>query len=99
MTNDRFTNGKRRITSEAELNAKWGLDGNPHMCDMCGHLFQLGEGWRWQYMNSTSPSYGNFSVCDSCDGPDVKERWLAAGELAHRPRMTNMMLALKVLFR
>ena len=61
-------------------------------------MFDLGEGWRWQYMNSTSPSYGNFVVCDSCDGPDVKERWLAAGALAYGSKYTDeMVLAVKVL--
>jgi hypothetical protein len=93
---ERFTNGKHRITTQAEVDAKWGLDGNPHMCDMCGHLFQVGDGWRWQYMNNHSPSYGNFSVCDACDGPDVKERWLAAGKLAHEKHTTPIMLALRI---
>lgn len=95
--NERFTNGKRRVVTEDDLRSRWGLNSDKLRCYMCGHEFALGEYWRWQYMNDTSPSYGNFNVCDACDGPDVKDRWLAAGKLAYAPHMDEMILAVRLL--
>lgn len=80
---DRFTNGKRRIMSETEFNARWGSSGGgKNFCALCNRTFQIGDGWRWVYANGPKPegvhSFGNFSVCDPCDGPDVLDRYQAA---------------------
>ena len=81
-----FTNGKRRIMTEHEFNLRWGGYGK-NFCALCNHTFQVGEGWRWVYANGPKPegqsSFGNFSVCDSCDGPDVLDRYQAACTLLH----------------
>lgn len=70
-----FTDQKRRVATEAECNARWnGLArGIGFRCYLCGHKFVVGDGWRWIYMKRTI----NAIVCDSCDGPDVVERWHA----------------------
>jgi hypothetical protein len=84
---DSFTNGKRRVMTEQEFNAKWGGHGGKNFCALCNHTFQIGEGWRWVYANGVKAegqhSFGNFSVCDSCDGPDVLERYQAACTLVY----------------
>ena len=75
---DRFTDQKRRICSQAEADGKWGLDKHGLYCTLCGHIFRVGDGWRWVYANDGGGGHGNFEVCDACDGPDVLERYRAA---------------------
>ena len=83
----RFTNGKRRIASESEVASRWGLNGGRLYCHLCNKNIEVGDGWRWVYMNSDpSPTFGNFEVCDACDGPDVKERWISANRLLNEFR-------------
>jgi hypothetical protein len=82
-----FTNGLRRIATEHECQIKWGgaPAGVNFRCYMCGHKFQPGDGWRWQYcagkttVEHDGQRFGlmNFMVCDDCDGTDVIDRWVA----------------------
>lgn len=71
-----FTDQKPRYATEDDLNGNWGggPPGKYFRCYLCGHKFKLGDYWRWIYCNDKSPSWGNFVVCEKCDGPDVKER-------------------------
>ena len=80
-----FTDQKRRVASEAEISRSWAMEknGTRFRCYLCGHQFAPGDGWRWVYTggkNFTTKdgkafSVMNFLTCDSCDGPDVIDRW------------------------
>jgi len=92
-----FTDQKRRIATEKDCSARWSgaKDGKNFRCAMCGHRFQVGDGWRWQYgqgrsfESDTGATLGvrNFLVCDECDGPDVLDRWVARNEDFYGPRL------------
>jgi hypothetical protein len=73
---DRWTNGKPRTVTEADCRAPWGgaKNGKRFRCSLCGHRFVPGDTWRWVYCNDGSCPGGNFHVCGTCDGPDVKDR-------------------------
>lgn len=85
-----FTDGMRRIATDAECNTKWAGagPGERFRCNLCGHKFVTGDGWRWQYVGPLrqydmellidGKPHGvcNFMVCDACDGPDVIARWV-----------------------
>lgn len=82
-----FTDGKRRVATEADLAMSWcgEKNGKRFRCYLCGHRFRAGDGWRWQYAgcrNFVNPETGktfgvsNFFVCDGCDGDDVLDRWV-----------------------
>lgn len=81
-----FTDGVRRLATPDDVGRRWsgGRSGENFRCYLCGHRFQLGDGWRWQYTgafsfehNGRKRGVSNFLVCDACDGPDVIERWAA----------------------
>lgn len=73
---DRWTNGLPRVATEKDCATSWsgGKNGKYFRCSLCGHKFAVGDVWRWVYANDGSCPGGNFMVCQSCDGPDVKER-------------------------
>ncbi len=75
-----FTDQKRWEATEHDIETRWGSS-KGLWCYLCSHKFDVGEGIRWIYMNSESPSYGNFMVCDECDTEDVKEIWREANKL------------------
>lgn len=79
MSDESFTNQKRRIATKDECGFRWGAakNGERFRCYLCGHRFVEGDGWRWQYDNNPG-GYGNFMVCDNCDGEDVLTRWATA---------------------
>lgn len=67
---------EQTLITEKEFNAPW--LGNPRKyfrCGFCGHYFQIGETYRWQYTNSMEPKYcGNPLVCSKCDQGDEKNK-------------------------
>ena len=67
-----FTDQKRRTATAQEVN-NWGGDGHRFRCYICGHKFEVDEGWRWVYSGEISLS--NFLVCDSCDKDDILKEW------------------------
>ena len=71
-----FTDQKQRIVTEADLKASWGGEPNGKRfgCYLCGKKFSIGDKWRW--VSTTHKRLINCIVCDSCDGPDVIERWV-----------------------
>jgi hypothetical protein len=75
-----FTDQKPRIATEDDLIAPWsgGKPGEYFRCYLCGHQFVVGDQWRWVY----SQSFLSFFTCKSCDGDDVKERWVKLNEEA-----------------
>jgi hypothetical protein len=79
-----FTDQKMRVATAEECSARWGgvADGYLFRCYLCGHRFQAGDKWRWVY--GCGNGVANFMTCDSCDGPDVLERWVARNEEAVR---------------
>ena len=81
-----FTDGKPRVATEEEVDASWGgmKHGKRFRCYLCGYKFQVGDTWRWVYANGHSPAYGNFMVCDKCDGLDVLDKWNKANEEARQ---------------
>lgn len=82
-----FTNGQPRVFTERDLQYRWGLNSKRRgilRCSLCGHTMAVGEIWRWVYCLGASHDIGgkirgvsNASVCASCDGPDVIDRWVA----------------------
>ena len=75
-----FTDQKPRLATEADLRASWsgGENGKYFRCRLCGYHFQLGDYWRWVYMGSVGLQ--NTIVCQKCDTPDVKEKWIKANK-------------------
>jgi hypothetical protein len=75
-----FTDGKPWIATEQDCNTtRWsgGKPGQHFRCYMCGHKFEPGERVRWQYTSDTPNAGGNPLLCETCDTPDVIERWKA----------------------
>jgi hypothetical protein len=80
-----FTNQKQRVATEHDVNARWnfGKPGERFRCYLCGKKFIVGDLWRW--VCTSGLGVINLMTCDSCDGPDVKERFVAANvELRER---------------
>lgn len=79
-----FTDGKPRIVTETECNARWsfGKPGEFFRCAFCGHKFIVGDSWRFLYTNDIPEAGGNPLVCKDCDAPDkeLRERWKAMCE-------------------
>ena len=83
---DSFTNQQRRVATKADETKNWGgyKDGSRFRCNLCGHHFKKGDGYRWVYSGGASfetesgkkCGVMNVKVCDACDGPDVIERWV-----------------------
>lgn len=80
-----FTDQRRRVATEEECRRSWAgeKDGKRFRCGLCAHRFKAGDGWRWVYTAGASfeidgkkSGVCNFLTCDSCDGPDVIDRWL-----------------------
>lgn len=76
MTVTDWYKGQPMVVTEEHLKARWGggRPGERFRCYLCGHRFEVGDRWRWQF---TSGRTMNFMVCGPCDGPDVVERWEA----------------------
>ena len=75
-----WLDGKPQVATEADLQARWsfGKPGENFRCYLCGHKFRVGDIWRFVY--SGGVGLMNFTVCETCDGPDVLERWKAHNE-------------------
>lgn len=73
-----FTNQKPQIATKEHLTANWGggKPGDRFRCCICGYKFILGDYWRWVYTNDIAGAGGNPLICQNCDGPDVRERWI-----------------------
>jgi len=71
-----FVDGKPRIATEEDLKRRWSGDPKNFRCYLCGHKFQVGDRWRFLYMNSDDTTGAfNALICGACDGPDVIARW------------------------
>lgn len=72
-----FTNGEPRRATADEMKARWGggRPGEFFRCSLCGYRFTEGDYWRWQYANGRPLT--NPMTCESCDGPDLLDRWEA----------------------
>lgn len=71
-----FTDGTPQVATAEDLEMWWSGSPANFRCRLCGAKFCVGDVWRFVYSNfSASPSrYGNFLVCQKCDGPDVLQR-------------------------
>lgn len=72
-----FTDQKQRIATQGDLDAPW--NGHRHRyfkCYLCGYEFKKDDYWRWV----SGKGFPNLIVCDSCDGPDVLDKWKEANE-------------------
>lgn len=82
-----FTDQKRFVIDEAWLERGRRLNPNTNFCALCNNNFFAGAGARWVYANGPKPtgvhSFGNFFVCDTCDGPDVLDFYQKACELVY----------------
>lgn len=67
-----FTSGEVQIVTEKDTKACWSgnKNGASFQCALCAHKFTVGDKWRWIYANSSTPSAGNFMVCEACDAPN-----------------------------
>ncbi len=67
-----WTNQKQFVVVEEMLRLKWsGRGRRSFACGLCNHFFETGDKARW-FMSRIG---ANPFVCESCDGPDVHERW------------------------
>lgn len=82
---------KPHPATEEMIKAEWGLRRKRLRCALCGHVFKVGDIYRWCYMNSASPSPGNFFVCASCDF-DGLEEMVREGMRRHKPHMEQWVL-------
>lgn len=71
-----FTDGKPRAATVEDLTLRWMGSAKNFRCRLCGYVFRVGDIWRFVFANfDASPShYGNFLVCQSCDGETVLEK-------------------------
>jgi hypothetical protein len=102
MSRNGFTSGERMIATHHDcFVAPWGGIKGKFFCDICGHKFQVGDGYRWVY--ASKGGLCNFFTCDMCDkGNDelIKLRQLAADSIDNRwlqddPYSVAMMIATK----
>lgn len=82
-----FTDQKPRVATEKEIHARWGGGdyGVDFYCYLCGHVFQVGDAWRWVYCMDV----GNLIVCQPCDTKDILEKWKnhgRSGWIRHQER-------------
>ena len=79
-----FTDQKQRVATQEDCRGPWsgGRNGERFRCYICGYKFLPGDNWRWVCGGDLQTI--NFIVCDRCDGPDVKERWIKHHNLMHR---------------
>jgi len=70
-----FTDQKPWVVTRADTLKSWRGSPGHFRCGLCGHRFVEGDVARWQYTNDLSGYGGNPLVCQTCDGPDVVERW------------------------
>lgn len=73
---NKFTNQKQRIATEADCKALWSgsKKGTYFRCYLCGKKFIVGDKWRW--VLATHKGYINFKVCEACDHENVLEDWI-----------------------
>jgi hypothetical protein len=87
ILNGSFTDGKPRVATKEDCEAAWAgrRDNSGFRCRMCGFKFKEGDIWRFVYANfAGSPSnYGNFLVCQKCDGSDILDRASLQEKEAH----------------
>jgi len=69
-----FTDQKPRIATEEDIKAPWSghKDGSRFYCGLCGHLFKVGDYWRWVYAGKIHST--NFFVCKDCDGDNILQK-------------------------
>jgi len=73
-----FLDGTPFIATQKYLDASWmgGRKGIYFRCHMCGYKFKLNDTIRCVYTNDTKGAGGNPLICTTCDGDDVKQRWI-----------------------
>lgn len=69
----KWTSQQRFYVTPEMLAQKWGTNGRPPDCGLCGHVFVNGDIARWHLIPSGAP---NIFVCHQCDGSDVSERFI-----------------------
>ena len=70
-----FADQKPHTATIDHINAPWGgiSGGRRFRCYLCGHKFKVGDVFRWVFCGDVHLT--NMLVCQSCDSPDVKEKW------------------------
>jgi NAD-dependent SIR2 family protein deacetylase len=63
-----WTSGKPFIVTRYHIAFPWSGKLNNFRCELCGHMFEVGDVARWQYTNDTPGAGGNPFVCEKCDG-------------------------------
>jgi hypothetical protein len=83
-----FTDQKRFVITEEFFKTALRVNRNNIVCTLCNRDMIIGEGLRWVYANGIKPegvhSFGNFFVCDTCDGEDVVEFYQKACDLVYQ---------------
>lgn len=69
--------GRPTVVTEEHCRMPWGggRNGKWFRCYMCGHKLVPGDIVRWVLVRGGKAS--NLIVCESCDGEDVIDRWVA----------------------
>ena len=84
-----FTSQLPQVATERDLQTKWSGRSDNFRCYMCGYEFKVGDYWRWVYADRSNfvkpfstKMFGvcNLMTCESCDGPDILERWVKKHE-------------------
>lgn len=75
-----FTNQQPWVATEKDCQGRWGCGkpGERFRCYICGVKFKSGDTVRWVYC--AGQGLTNLLTCQSCDGPDIQERWKVINE-------------------
>lgn len=89
----------RNIATKEDLGRPWSGNKENFRCGICGHRFNVGDGYRMIFTNNL-PSYGGNPICcDSCASNNPLQKWKENidefNRIIKEPRFWRMVRELK----
>ena len=82
-----FTDGLPHIVTQVELDACWSGVSHAFLfrCKICGHVFKLGDTFRFIFGQMGRKNVGNILVCSKCDSGNesVLEQFILMNEMLY----------------